>query len=75
MSKPPYRGLSFGLRLVSAIIAAAAVFMIASDKSHIMWLLMHPPASDVSPLLLAMLKELGGVMLMISAMTACILPT
>jgi len=33
-----------------------------------MRVLMHPPASEVSTLLLALLKELGGVMLMISAM-------
>jgi hypothetical protein len=68
MSKPPYRGLSLGLQIVSVLIAFAGGFMIAAGKPLIMWMLMHPPAADVSPLLLAMLKELGGVMLMISAM-------
>ena len=68
MSKPPYRGLSFGLRWLSALIAIVAVFMIVSDKPHIMWMLMHPPASEVSNFLMVMLKELGGIMLMVSAL-------
>jgi hypothetical protein len=68
MSKPPYRGLSVGLRIVSVLIAFVGGFMIASGKPLILWMLMHPPVSDVSPLLLAMIKELGGVMLMVSAM-------
>jgi len=68
MSKPPYRGLSFGLRLVSALIAVGGVFMILSGKPLIVWVLMHPPASEVSTLLLVTLKELGGVMLMLSVM-------
>ncbi len=68
MSKPPYRGLSFGLRLVSALIAVIAVLMIVSNRPLIMWMFMHPPVSEVSALMLAMVKELGGVMLMVSAM-------
>jgi len=68
MSKPPYRGLSFGLRLVSALIAIIAVLMIVSNRPLIMWMFMHPPVSEVSALMLAMVKELGGVMLMVSAM-------
>ena len=68
MSKPPYRGLSFGLRLVSALIAIGAVFMIFSGKPLILRAFLHPPASEFSTLLLALLKEMGGVMLMISVM-------
>ena len=68
MSHPPYRALSFGLRLVSGLVAAAGVLLIVANQPLIMRVLMHPPASEVSALLLAMLKELGGVMLMISAM-------
>jgi len=68
MSKPPYRALSFGLRLVSALIAVIAVLMIVSNRPLIMWMFMHPPVSEVSALMLAMVKELGGVMLMVSAM-------
>src|SRR5258708_13422772 len=68
MSKPPYRGLSLGLRLVSALIAIGAVFMIFSGKPLILRAFLHPPASEFSTLLLALLKEMGGVMLMISVM-------
>jgi hypothetical protein len=68
MSKPPYRALSFGLRLASALIAVLGVFEIFSSKPLVMQLFMHPPASEVSNLLLSMLKGLGGVMVMLSAM-------
>ncbi len=68
MSKPPYRALSFGLRLVSALIAIGSVFMILSSKPLILRVFLHPPASEVSTLLLALLKEMGGVMLMLSVM-------
>jgi hypothetical protein len=68
MSKPPYRALSFGLRLVSALIAIGSLFMIFSSKPLIMGVFLHPPESEVSTLLLALLKEMGGVMLMISVM-------
>src|SRR6266851_4950262 len=68
MSKPPYRALSFGMRLVSALIAIGSLFMILSSKPLILRVFLHPPASEVSSLLLALLKEMGGVMLMISAM-------
>ena len=68
MSKPPYRALSFGLRLVSALIAIGSLFMILSGKPLIMRIFLHPPELEVSTLLLALLKEMGGVMLMISVM-------
>ena len=68
MSRPPYRALSLGLRVVSALIAVGGVFMILADKPLVLRVFLHPPASEVSTLLLALLKELGGVMLMISVM-------
>ena len=68
MSKPSYRALAFGLRLVSALIAVGGLFMILSGKPLILLAFMHPPESQVSTLLLALLKEMGGVMLMISVM-------
>jgi hypothetical protein len=68
MSKPPYRALTFGLRLVSALIAFGALLMILSDRALILRVFLHPPASEVSTLLLALLKEMGGVMLMLSVM-------
>ena len=68
MSTAPYRALSFGLRLVSALIAVAGVFMILSGKSLILQVFLHPPASEVSTLLMALLKDVGGMMLMLSVM-------
>jgi hypothetical protein len=68
MSRPPYRALALGLRLVSALIAVGSVFMILAGKPLVLRVFLHPPASEVSTLLLALLKEIGGVMLMISAM-------
>lgn len=68
MSRPPYRGLSLGLRIVSVLIAVGGLFMILSSKPLILRVFLHPPASEVSTLLLALLKEMGGVMLMLSVM-------
>jgi hypothetical protein len=68
MSRPPYRALSLGLRVVSALIVVGGMFMILADKPLILRVFMHPPASEVSTLLLALLKEMGGVMLMISVL-------
>jgi hypothetical protein len=68
MSRPPYRALALGLRLVSALIAVGSVFMILAGKPLVLRVFLHPPASEVSTLLLALLKEIGGVMFMISAM-------
>src|SRR5437867_6956349 len=39
--------------------------MIVANQPLIMRVLMHPPASEVSTLLLVMLKEVGGVMLIL----------
>jgi hypothetical protein len=53
---------------VSGLVAVAGVLMIVANQPLIMRVLMHPPASEASTLLLVMLKELGGVMLIISAL-------
>ncbi len=68
MSRPPYRGLSIGLRVVSALIALGGMFAMLSGKPLILRAFMHPPAAELSTLLLAMVKELGGVMVMMSVM-------
>ncbi len=68
MSRPPYRGLSLGLRIVSGLIAVGGLFMILSGKPLILRAFLHPPEAEVSTLLLALLKEIGGLMLMLSVM-------
>jgi hypothetical protein len=42
--------------------------MILSNKPLIMRMFMHPPESEISTLLLAALKEMGGMVLMLSGM-------
>jgi hypothetical protein len=68
MAQTPYRGLSIGLRIVSMLLFVGGLFMIFSGKPVILRVMMHPPESEVSTLLLALLKEMGGVMIMLSVM-------
>ena len=68
MSLLPYRGLSIGLRVVSVLVAVGGLFMIFSSRTLILQVFMHPPESEVSTLLLALLKEMGGMMLLLSVM-------
>jgi hypothetical protein len=55
MSRPPYRGLSIGLRIVSVLVAVGGLIMVFSSRPLILWVFMHPPESEVSTLLLALL--------------------
>src|SRR5260370_12331587 len=66
MSKPPYRSLRIGLRIVSILIAVGGLLLIFAGKPPIMRVLLRPPEGEVSTLLLSLLKEMGGVMLMLS---------
>jgi hypothetical protein len=66
MSEPPYRSLRIGLRSVSILIAVGGLLMIFADKPLIMRVLLRPPEGEVSTLFLSLLKEVGGVMLMLS---------
>ena len=68
MSQPPYRALKVALRIFSALLAIGALFMIFGSRALVVWVFLHPPEAEVSTLLLFLLKEMGGVVLMISAM-------
>ena len=68
MSKPPYRALRVVLGFLSLLLAIGGVIMIVSNKPLIMRMFMHPPESEISILLLAALKEMGGMVLMVSVM-------
>jgi hypothetical protein len=68
MSRPPYRNLSIALRIVAVLLAIAGLLMIFSSRPLIVRMLMHPPESEVSALLLTLLKEMGGLLLMLSVM-------
>jgi hypothetical protein len=66
MSRPPYRSLRIGLRVVSILIAVAGFLMVFADKALVVRIFLRPPEGEVSTLLLVLLKEMGGVALMLS---------
>jgi len=68
MSQPPYRALQVALRIFSVLLAIGGLLMIFSSRGLIMRVFLHPPESEVSTLLLFLLKEMGGMVLMVSAM-------
>ena len=68
MSRPPYRGLSLGLRVVAGLLAVGGLFMVLSGKPLILRVFLHPPEAEISTLLLFTLKEMGGFALMLSVM-------
>jgi hypothetical protein len=68
MSGPPYRGLRIILGIFSVLTAIAGFVIIFSSRPLIIRLLLRPPESEVSTLLLVALKEMGGLFLMLSVM-------
>lgn len=68
MSQPPYRALRVVLGFLSLVLAIGGVLMIFGSKPLIMRVFMHPPEFEISTLLLAAVKEMGGLALMISVM-------
>ena len=67
MSTPPYRALQVALRIFSVLLAIGALFMIFSSRALVVRVFLHPPEAEVSTLLLFLLKEMGGMVLMVSA--------
>jgi len=68
MSKPPYRALRVILGFLSLLMVVAGVLLIFSSKALILRLFLHPPEAEISTLLLATLKEIGGLALMLGIM-------
>ena len=68
MSRPPFRALQIVLRVFSVLLAVGGVFMILASKPLIMQVFLRPPESEVSTLLLFVLKEMGGFVLMLTLM-------
>jgi|SRR6266478_5144778 hypothetical protein len=68
MSGPPYRALRVVLGFLSLLMAIGGVLLIFSSKPLIMRVFMHPPEFEISTLLLAALKEMGGLALMLRVM-------
>ena len=68
MSKAPHRVLRIVLGFLSILLAVAGILLIFSSKPLIMRMFMHPPDSEISTLLLAAVKETGGLALALSVM-------
>jgi Na+-driven multidrug efflux pump len=56
------------LGFLSLLLAVAGTLLIFSSKPLIMRMFLHPPESEISTLLLAAVKEMGGLALALSVM-------
>jgi hypothetical protein len=68
MSEPRYRALRILLGFLSLLMAVGGMVLVFSSKGLALRLFLHPPESEVSTLLLAAVKEMGGLLLMLSTM-------
>jgi hypothetical protein len=68
MSNPPYRALRIILGVISVFTTAAGLLIVFSGRSLVMRLLLRPPETEVSTLLLFLMRELGGLALMLSVL-------
>ena len=66
MPRSPYRALRILLGLFSLFAAAMGLLMIFGDKPLMVRLFLRPPEPELSTLLLVMMKEVGGILLMLS---------
>jgi hypothetical protein len=68
MTGPPHRTLRFVLRVFSLLAAVGGLLMIFAEKPLIVRIFLRPPEGEVSTLLLSLLKEMGGMVLMLSVL-------
>lgn len=68
MTGPPYRALCIFLRVFSLLAALGGLLMIFADKPLIVRIFLRPPEGEVSTLLLSLLKETGGMALILAAL-------
>ncbi len=68
MSNPPYRALRIILGIVAVFTATAGLLLVFTGKPLVMRLLLYPPETDVSTLLLFTMRELGGLAIMLSVL-------
>ena len=66
MSKPPYRALRVILLIFLVFAAVGGLLMVFSGKPFLSRLLLNPPTTEVSTILLFMMKEVGGILLWMS---------
>ena len=66
MTGPPHRVLRILLRVFSLLATAGGLLMIFAEKPLMVRMLLRPPGGEVSTLLLSVLKEMGGMALMLA---------
>jgi len=68
MHEPPRRALQILLRVFSLLAGAGGLLIIFAEKPLIVRIFLRPPEGEVSTLLLSLLKELGGMILMLAVL-------
>ncbi len=68
MPEPPYRALRFSYGWFHYGLHSEACLMIFAEKPLIVRIFLRPPEGEVSTLLLSLLKEMGGMVLMLAAL-------
>ena len=68
MPEPPYRALRIFLRAFSLMAAVGGLLMIFAEKPLIVRIFLRPPEGEVTTLLLTLLKEMGGMVLMLGVL-------
>jgi hypothetical protein len=68
MSEPRYRALRILLGFLSLLMAIGGIVLVFSSKGLVLRVFLHAPEAEVSTLLLAVVKEMGGLLLMLSTM-------
>jgi len=68
MLKPPHRTLCFLLRAFSLLAVLGGLFMVFADRQIMVRILLRPQEGQVSTLLLSLLKEMGGLALMLAVL-------
>src|SRR5216684_7340296 len=68
MPEPRYRALRIFLRVFSLLAAVGGLRMILAEKPLILRIFLRPPEGEVTTLLLSLLKEMGGMVLVLAAL-------
>ena len=68
MPGPPHRALRIFLSVFSMLAALGGLLMIFAEKPLIVRIFLRPPEGEVSTLLLSLLKETGGMALMLGVL-------
>ena len=68
MANPPHRALRIIMGIFSLFTAAAGLLIVFAGKPLVMRLFLRPPEAEISTLLLFLMRELGGLALMLSVL-------